>query len=68
MAELLRARFGETGWVVGDRPETDGLMARQLGWRFGLVLSGITTEAEAVDPRPDAVGTDLADLVAQVLA
>ena len=67
MAELLRARFGETGWVVGDRPETDGLMARQLGWRFGLVLSGITTEAEAADPRPDAVGTDLADLVAQVL-
>ena len=28
--------------VVGDRASTDGLLARRLETRFGLVLSGVT--------------------------
>ena len=28
--------------VVGDLPSTDGLLATELNFRFGLVLSGVT--------------------------
>ena len=50
--------------VVGDRPSTDGALARQLGVPFALVLSGVT-DADGVpsDPAPDAVAADLAGLV-----
>jgi 4-nitrophenyl phosphatase len=63
---------GETGWtggiVVGDRPETDGAFARTLGYRFGLVLSGVTGPDDLpVDPEPDVVAPDLAALVADLL-
>lgn len=64
MAEWLRAELGPVGTMVGDRLDTDGLFARAMGWRFGLVLSGVTTSAEGVDPVPDRVGADLAALVA----
>lgn len=60
MAELLKARFGEVGMVVGDRPDTDGLFARRLGARFALVLSGVTAETDLpVDPRPELIEKDL---------
>jgi HAD superfamily hydrolase (TIGR01450 family) len=62
MADLLRARLGPTGTVVGDRPDTDGRLAAVMGWRFALVLSGVTTDATVVDPAPDLVGGDLADV------
>jgi glycerol-1-phosphatase len=53
-----------TLWMVGDRPSTDGGMARRLGGRFGLVLSGVTARADLpVDPEPYAVAEDLAELV-----
>ena len=39
-ADLLRARFGPAGLVVGDRPDTDGLFAQLIGAPFALVLSG----------------------------
>lgn len=66
MAALVAERFGTVDVMVGDRPSTDGLMARRLGARFALVLSGVTTAAEAglVDPQPDVVADDLASLVA----
>ena len=32
--------WGRTGTMVGDRLDTDGLFARALGWRFGLVPDG----------------------------
>lgn len=68
MAELVRVRAGEpVGWVVGDRPETDGALAGQLGARFGLVLSGVTASARGVEPPPHAVGADLDELVGRVL-
>jgi 4-nitrophenyl phosphatase len=66
-AQLLSERVGRVAWFVGDRPSTDGAMARAIGARFGLVLSGVTTDATAVDPAPDAVAADLATLVGDVL-
>ncbi len=67
MAAWLRAELGADGTMVGDRLDTDGLFARALGWRFGLVLSGVTTTALGADPEPDLVGADLAALVGAVL-
>ncbi len=51
--------------VVGDLPATDGLLATELGFRFGLVLSGVTSaeNAAATTPVPDAVAADLRSLV-----
>lgn len=72
MADAVRARLGSAadgGILVGDRPDTDGLMARRLGLRFGLVLTGVTSEDDyPVDPEPDVVAADLATLVDQELA
>ena len=67
MADLLRARVGGDGVMVGDRPDTDGRFAVALGYRFGLVLSGVTT-ALPVEPTPDLVADDLAELVDGALA
>jgi 4-nitrophenyl phosphatase len=67
MADLLRRRVGDDGIMVGDRPDTDGRFAVTLGYRFGLVLSGVTT-ALPVEPEPDVVAADLAELVDRGLA
>ena len=53
--------------MVGDRPDTDGRFALALGYRFALVLSGVTT-ALPVLPEPDLVAADLAGLVDQELS
>lgn len=66
-ADLVRATFGDVGMMVGDRPETDGEFAVALGYDFGLVLSGVTTDPAGVEPRPAAVAADLASLVAASL-
>jgi 4-nitrophenyl phosphatase len=77
MADLVHQRIGSTPGdpanaerhiVVGDLPATDGLLAARLGYRFGLVLSGVTS-ADAVpdDPPPAMVAPDLATLVSEVL-
>lgn len=64
MAALVRSRFGDDGIMVGDRPDTDGQFAVELGYRFGLVLSGVTVEADLpVSPAPEVVAADLAALV-----
>jgi len=65
IVELVLARLGPTGTVVGDRPDTDGLLARALGYRFALVLSGVTAKGDVVDPAPDEVADDLGVLVAR---
>ncbi|MDZ7733497.1 MAG: HAD-IIA family hydrolase [Acidimicrobiia bacterium] len=64
----LRARLGPDGIMVGDRPETDGRFAVALGWRFGLVLQGVTGRGDLpVEPEPDVVAADLAALVDRAL-
>ena len=66
MADLIRALTGDEGTVVGDRPETDGAFAAVLGYRFALVLTGVTGEADLpVQPEPAVVAPSLADLVGQ---
>src|SRR3954447_13467611 len=67
LVALLRSRLGATGTVVGDRADTDGRLATAMGYRFALVLTGVTSSAEvsAVEPVPDEVAKDLAELVAR---
>jgi HAD superfamily hydrolase (TIGR01450 family) len=66
MADLVRAIAGDEGTVVGDRPETDGAFAAALGYRFALVLTGVTSASDLpVDPEPAIVAASLADLVSQ---
>jgi 4-nitrophenyl phosphatase len=68
MADLVRAVGGDDGTVVGDRPETDGAFGRRLGYRFALVLTGVTRRADLpVEPAPDVVADSLAALVATTL-
>lgn len=64
--DAIGASAVATAVMVGDRPSTDGLFARTLGCRFALVLSGVTSSADGVDPVPDLVAADLAG-VAQIL-
>lgn len=70
MAELVRDRLGDRGVVVGDRDDTDGGLARRLGYRFALVLSGSTApgDVDDLDPSPDLVASDLASVVDRLLA
>ena len=64
MVDLVQSRVGTVDHIVGDRPDTDGFLARRLGARFHLVLSGVTDESRLpVDPEPDTVAPDLASLV-----
>lgn len=65
MVSVVRDRLGPDGVVVGDRADTDGRFARALGYRFALVLSGVTAAGDIVDPQPDVVAADLATLVDQ---
>lgn len=68
MAALVKSRYGALNVVAGDRPDTDGLFAKLIGSRYGLVLSGVTTTSDLpVEPAPDLVGQDLAELVRQYL-
>ena len=68
LADLVRQRFGADGVMVGDRPDTDGLFAAELGYRFGLVFSGVTRPEDLpVHPTPDLTGADLASIVASEL-
>jgi HAD superfamily hydrolase (TIGR01450 family) len=64
MVETVRARLGPIEIMVGDRPDTDGLLARGLGAKFALVLTGVTTHSDLpVEPTPDHIADSLADLV-----
>jgi 4-nitrophenyl phosphatase len=64
MAALVRGRMGPQGVMVGDRPDTDGGFAQTLGYRFALVLSGVTRREDLpVTPEPDLVAADAAEAV-----
>lgn len=70
MAALVRATVGDlaaqAAVMVGDRPETDGLMAATLGCRYAHVESGVTAPGFPVRPTPDLIAPNLAG-VAKVL-
>ncbi len=70
MAALVRTTVGDAASrlavMVGDRPETDGLMASTLGCRYAHVESGVTAPGVRVVPVPDLTAPDLAR-VAKVL-
>ena len=69
IAALVRERCGPVGIMVGDRPDTDGRFARELGWEFALVLTGTVGAADLpVRPAPDRIADSLAELVDSVLA
>ena len=64
MVDTITARFGAIEVMVGDRADTDGLLARRLGATFALVLTGVTRPEDLpIDPSPDRVADSLADLV-----
>jgi HAD superfamily hydrolase (TIGR01450 family) len=67
IAEFVRARLGDGGIMVGDRPETDGLFARSVGYDFALVLSGVVgAEDLPVEPTPRFVADDILSLVEEL--
>ena len=63
MVDLICARHPHVALVVGDRPSSDGLLARALGAPFALVLSGVTAAGDPVDPPADFTAPDLKGLV-----
>lgn len=64
LARLVAARTERVAVVVGDRPSTDGALARHLGAPFALVLSGVTSRDDLpATPEPAAVGDDLGSVV-----
>jgi 4-nitrophenyl phosphatase len=68
ICDLVLDAAGPTGTVVGDRPDTDGLLARALGWKFAMVLSGVMGDDDMpFDPVPDSVHADLAAVVDEAL-
>lgn len=69
LVALVRERAPDVAIVVGDRPSTDGLLARRLEVPFGLVRSGVTRDGrEPMVVEPDEEAADLAGLVERVLA
>ncbi|NCX05413.1 MAG: hypothetical protein EBW68_06495, partial [Actinobacteria bacterium] len=50
--------------MVGDRSDTDGGFARNIGARFAMVLSGVMASADGSDA--DIVAADLST-VAEIL-
>jgi 4-nitrophenyl phosphatase len=68
MYQLALERLGTSPaetLVVGDRLETDIAGAQAIGCRTALVLSGVSTETDAIawQPPPDIIAKDLASLV-----
>ena len=59
--QQLGASYGDA-IMVGDRLDTDGLFARTLGCRFGLVFTGVTRPDEVVAGQADMVAADLTAL------
>ncbi|MCY3637076.1 MAG: HAD-IIA family hydrolase [bacterium] len=67
IVDCVRSRIGDSGVVVGDRPDSDGLFAEALGYEFALVLSGVIGPDDLpVSPEPQYCASDLAALVDQM--
>lgn len=64
MVALIRGRATDVSLVAGDRPATDGMLAKRLGCPFGLVLSGVIPAGHGpLDVEPDEEAPDLDRLV-----
>jgi len=66
LGEELTAAGDVGGVMVGDRPSTDGEFARRLGFRYAHVRSGVTPPDTVIEPQPDLIGADLAEIVRQL--
>ena len=69
MRDLIRKQLGPGPvWVVGDRPDTDLAMALgEPGWHTALVLTGVATREQQIDPAPDLIAADLAEVARTLL-
>lgn len=65
MADLIGRRAADVAVVVGDRPATDGMLARRLGVPYALVRSGVVAPGA---PVPDGVDVDEPTFAALVRA
>lgn len=64
LARLVSERAGHVTAVVGDRPSTDGALAKHLGAPFALVLSGVTAPGDPLpEPLPAVVAPNLLAVV-----
>ena len=69
IADMVHELLGPDGIMVGDRPDTDGRFALTLGWKFALVLTGVTGRQDLpVEPSPDVVSESLFHLVSETLS
>ena len=69
LVALIEASAQRVAAVVGDRPSTDGVLARRLGVPFALVLSGVTAPGSPTgDPAPDFVADDISGVADAALA
>jgi 4-nitrophenyl phosphatase len=69
LVALLKERAPDPVMMVGDRPSTDGALARRLGVPFALVRTGVTSDGlEPVVVEPDEEADDLLSLVTRHLA
>jgi 4-nitrophenyl phosphatase len=66
LVKLIETSLGPVDVVVGDRPSTDGALARRLGAKFGLVHSGVTQPRHSGQEHPAYMeAPDLSHLVAR---
>jgi 4-nitrophenyl phosphatase len=66
MTDAIVRRLGTEGptAAIGDRPDTDLAGAFEMGWMTILVLSGVTSRAQAgsLERQPDLILDSIADL------
>lgn len=71
MASLVRAVIGldalTDAVMVGDRPDTDGRMAAELGCHYAHVWSGVTPAGASIEPAPWLEGANLLAVTHQLL-
>lgn len=69
MRDLIRSRFGNEAWIIGDRLDTDVALTRhEPGWSPIVVLTGITSRKEAESAGVELVVDDFAAAVDLVLS
>ncbi|MDA8392680.1 MAG: HAD-IIA family hydrolase [Actinomycetota bacterium] len=68
IVRLLKEQTDDVELVIGDRPTTDGLLARRLGVPYALVRTGIVAPGEPVEGKaPDLDEVDLSAVVDRLI-